>query len=187
MFLLLSLKRTRMMEAFLFSTHSIRGSLPLWTFPGIDQPPVSLQLLLGVPILSSAFSLQVLRLFIWMFVPPVRSWQRRYGSVGSPRFLLIGEETLVFSISAYLWVIGSLPALVVWPEVILETGAGRVEGNPVRSHSFRSISPSAAFHRNWSVSSVLEAATWGTNFIFASFLLHVITMNLMVFVLLFCS
>ena len=85
---------------------------------------------------------------MWMFVPPVCSWPRRYGSVGSPRLLRIGEEALVFSISARLVVIGSLPALVVWPEVIHETGTSKVEGNPVRAHSFRSISPSAAFHWN---------------------------------------
>ena len=69
----------------------------------------------------------------------------------SPCLLRIGEKTLVFSISARLAVIGSLPALMVWPKVIHKTGAGRVEGNPVRAHSFTSISPSAAFHQNWSI------------------------------------
>ena len=76
----------------------------------------------------------------------------------SPRLLRVGEATLVFSISLFLR-FSSLLALVVWPEVIHEAGAGRVEGNPVWAHSFRSLSPSAAFHRMWSVSSVLEAAT----------------------------
>ena len=64
---------------------------------------------------------------------------------------------------------------MVWPEVIREAGAGRVEGNPVRAHSFRSLSPSAAFHRTWSVSSVLEAATWGTTSVFALSHLRVFT------------
>ena len=88
-----------------------------------------------------------------------RSWQRGYGSISSPRLLRVGEATLVFSISLFLR-FSSLPALVVWPEVIHEAGAGRVEGNPVWAHSFRSLSPSAVFHLTWSISSVLEAATW---------------------------
>ena len=72
----------------------------------------------------------------------------------SPRLLQIREETLVFLISAHLAVIGSLQALVVWPEVIHE--ASGVEGNPVRAHSFKSISPSVAFHWTRSISSGLE-------------------------------
>ena len=64
---------------------------------------------------------------------------------------------------------------MVWPEVIHEAGAGIVEGKPVRVHSFRSLSPSAAFPQTWSVSSVLEEATWGTTLVFALFLLHVFT------------
>ena len=100
------------------------------------------------------------------------SWQLGYGSVSSPLSLLVAdrEGTLVFSISAHLAIISSLPAFVVWHEVIHEAGAGRVEGNPVRAHSFRSVSPSAAFHRAWSISSVLEAVTWGTTFFFSSFI-----------------
>ena len=64
---------------------------------------------------------------------------------------------------------------MVWPEVIHKAGAGRVEGNPVWAHSFRSVSPSATFHWTWSVSSVLEAATRGTTSVFALFLLCVFT------------
>ena len=131
--------------------------------------------------MSSAFSLQVLRLRLSIhgcsFLHSVPgSGDMDLLALLSPCLLQIGEETLVFSISARLAVIGSLTVIVVWPEVIHDTGAGSVEGNPVRAHSFRSISPSVAFHRNWSVSSVLEAATWGTNSIFASFILHVFTL-----------
>ena len=54
-------------------------------------------------------------------------------------------------------------------EVIHESGASRVDGGPVRAHSVRSVSTSAAFHRNWSVSRVLGAATWKTNPVFAAF------------------
>ena len=64
---------------------------------------------------------------------------------------------------------------MVWLEVIHEAGAGRVEGNPVWAHSSKSVYPSAAFHRTWSVSSVLEAATWGTTSVFALFHLRVFT------------
>ena len=107
-----------------------------------------------------SFSLQVLRLPIRMFVPPVvpGSGDMDPLALHSPRLFWVGEGTLVFSISARLAVIGSLPALVVCPEIIHETGAIGVAGNPVMAHSFRRVSSSAAFHRTWSVSSVLEAA-----------------------------
>ena len=52
------------------------------------------------------------------------------------------------------------------------SGAGAVrgdEGPPLRAHSIRGVSPSAAFLQNWSVSKVLEAATWKSNSVFASF------------------
>ena len=80
----------------------------------------------------------------------------------------------MFSISLVLR-FSSLPAFVVCPEVIHEAGVGRVEGNPVWAHSFRSVSPSAVFHLTWSISSVLEAATWETTSVFALFLLSVFT------------
>ena len=105
----------------------------------------------------------------------------------SPRLLRIREEILVFSISTCLAVISSLLALVVWAKVIHEAGPSRAKGNAVRAHSFRSIYPSAAFHWNWSISSVLETATWGTNSVFASFHLHVFTTSLMIFIPWVCS
>ena len=56
-------------------------------------------------------------------------------------------------------------------EVILEAEAGRPEVGPVRAHSIRGVSTSAAFHRNWSVASMLESATWRSNSVFVSFYL----------------
>ena len=44
-------------------------------------------------------------------------------------------------------------------EVIHAAGAFRPEVGSVRAHEIRSVSTSVAFHRNWSVSSVLESAT----------------------------
>ena len=44
-------------------------------------------------------------------------------------------------------------------EVIHEAEEGRPDVGPVRGHSIRGVSTSAAFHRNWSVASVLESAT----------------------------
>ena len=57
-------------------------------------------------------------------------------------------------------------------EVIHDAGAGRLEVGSVRTHSIRGVSTSAAFHQNWSVSCVLESATWRTNLVFASFYLR---------------
>ena len=57
-------------------------------------------------------------------------------------------------------------------EVLYDAGASRVEGVPVRAHSIRRVSTSTAFHRNWSVSSVLEAAIWRSNSVFAAFYLR---------------
>ena len=56
-------------------------------------------------------------------------------------------------------------------EVIHEAEAGRPEVGPVRAHSIRGVSTSAAFHRNWSVARVLESATWRSNSVFVSFYL----------------
>ena len=56
-------------------------------------------------------------------------------------------------------------------EVIHEAWASREVGVPVRAHSIRGISASTAFHKNWSISRVLAAATWRSNSVFASFYL----------------
>ena len=52
------------------------------------------------------------------------------------------------------------------------SGAGAIRGNegpPLRAHSILGVSTSAAFLQNWSISKVLEAATWKSNSVFASF------------------
>ena len=55
-------------------------------------------------------------------------------------------------------------------EVISGAGAVREAGNPpLRAHSIRGVSSSAAFFQNWPVAKVLEAATWRSNSMFLSF------------------
>ena len=57
-------------------------------------------------------------------------------------------------------------------EVIHAAGASRPEVGSVQAHEVRSVSTSVAFHRNWSVSSVLESATWASSSVFSSFYLR---------------
>ena len=57
-------------------------------------------------------------------------------------------------------------------EVIHAAGAARPEVGSLRAHEVRSESTSVAFHRNWSVSSVLESATWTSSSVFSSFYLR---------------
>ena len=57
-------------------------------------------------------------------------------------------------------------------EVIHAAGAARPEVGSVRAHEIRSVSTPVAFHRNWSVSSVLESATWSSSSLFSSFYLR---------------
>ena len=54
-------------------------------------------------------------------------------------------------------------------EVIQGAGAARPEVGSVRAHSVRGVSALAAFHKNWSIGSVLESATWRSSSVFASF------------------
>ena len=55
-------------------------------------------------------------------------------------------------------------------EVISEAGAVRQDvAAPLRAHSVRGVATSISFLRNWSISKVLEAATWRSNSVFASF------------------
>ena len=56
-------------------------------------------------------------------------------------------------------------------EVIHAAGASRPEVGSVRAHEIRSVSTSIAFHWNWSVSAVLESATWSSSSVFSSFYL----------------
>ena len=56
-------------------------------------------------------------------------------------------------------------------EVIAESGASKEPGVVPRAHSIRGFATSAAFHRNWLVSSVLDVACWRSSSVFASFYL----------------
>ena len=57
-------------------------------------------------------------------------------------------------------------------EVISEAGAVRQDvAAPLRGHSVRGVSTSVSFLRNWPISKVLEAATWRSNSVFATFLM----------------
>ena len=56
-------------------------------------------------------------------------------------------------------------------EVIHAAGASRPEVGSVRAHEIGGVSTSVAFHRNWSVSAVLESATWSSSSVFSSFYL----------------
>ena len=55
------------------------------------------------------------------------------------------------------------------PEVIVQSGASSEEVAAPRAHSIRGIATSSAFFKNWSLSSVLEAASWKSNSVFTSF------------------
>ena len=55
--------------------------------------------------------------------------------------------------------------------MIIDSGAAGKGVSP-RAHSVRGVTTSVLFMRNWSVSRVLEAATWKSNPVFASFYLH---------------
>ena len=50
--------------------------------------------------------------------------------------------------------------------------ASHPEVGTVRAHDIRGGSTSVAFHRNWSVSAVLDAATWSSSSVFTSFYLR---------------
>ena len=55
------------------------------------------------------------------------------------------------------------------------SGAGAVRGDvvtPLRAHSICSGATSTVFMQNWSISKVLEAVSWRSNSVFASFYLR---------------
>ena len=54
-------------------------------------------------------------------------------------------------------------------EVIVQSGASSEEVLAPRAHSIRGIATSSAFFKNWSLSSVLEVASWKSNSVFTSF------------------
>ena len=57
-------------------------------------------------------------------------------------------------------------------EVIAAARAARPQVGSLRAHEVRSVSTSVAFHRHWSVTSVLESATWASSSVFSSFYLR---------------
>ena len=57
-------------------------------------------------------------------------------------------------------------------DVTSSAGASRPEVGRLRAHDVRSVSTSVAFHRNWSVSAVLDSATWSSSTAFSSFYLR---------------
>ena len=57
-------------------------------------------------------------------------------------------------------------------EIIVQSGASSGSGRVPRAHSIRGIATSSAFFRNWSLRSVLEAASWRSNTVFTSFYLR---------------
>ena len=57
-------------------------------------------------------------------------------------------------------------------DVISSAGASRPEVGRLRAHDVRSVSTSIAFHSNWSVSAVLDSATWSSSSVFSSFYLR---------------
>ena len=62
-------------------------------------------------------------------------------------------------------------------EVIVQSGASSQSGQVPRAHSIRGIATSSAFFRNWSLRSVLEAASWRPNTVFTSFYLRDLSFN----------
>ena len=51
----------------------------------------------------------------------------------------------------------------------MAAGTSSEGSSPPRVHSVHGIAMSAAFLKNWSISKVLEAATWMSNPVFAAF------------------
>ena len=62
-------------------------------------------------------------------------------------------------------------------EVIVQSGASSQSGQVPRAHTIRGIATSSAFFRNWSLRSVLEAASWRSNTVFTSFYLRDLSFN----------
>ena len=103
-----------------------------------------------------------------MLLCPVRCLReyvrRTSGGVNRPRRLFVSPRnpSRVMSKNAISYFLR---------EVITESGASKEPGVVPRAHSIRGVATSAAFHRNWSVSSLLDAACWRLNSVFTSFYL----------------
>ena len=62
-------------------------------------------------------------------------------------------------------------------EVIVQSGASSQCDQVPQVHSIRGIATSSAFFRNWSLRSVLEAASWRSNMVFTFFYLQDLSFN----------
>ena len=62
-------------------------------------------------------------------------------------------------------------------EVIVQSGACSQSAQVPQAHSIRGIATSSAFFRNWSLRSILEAASWRSNTVFTSFYLRDLSFN----------
>ena len=62
--------------------------------------------------------------------------------------------------------------VVLFEGVISAAGAARPQVGSLQAPEVRRVSTSVAFHRNWSVTSVLESATWASSSVFSSFYLR---------------
>ena len=54
-------------------------------------------------------------------------------------------------------------------EIIAEAGASSVADVVPRAHSIHGVATSTAFHRNWSLTSVLNVTCWRSSSVFTSF------------------
>ena len=77
-----------------------------------------------------------------------------------------------------LFVLSKCPSIsYLLRELIVQSGASSQSGQVLRAHSIRGIATSSAFFRNWSLRSVLEAASWRSNTVFTSFYLQDLSFN----------
>ena len=95
----------------------------------------------------------------------------------------IGLLLLSISLVACLFCLSAPPGLskngisYLLRELIVQSGACSQSGQVPRAHSIRGIATSSAFFRNWSLRSVLEAASWRSNTVFTSFYLRDLSFN----------
>ena len=111
--------------------------------------------------LPSSFSIQSLQEFAGglsedLLLCPVHSLReslrRTYGFVNRPRKLFVFPRRPSCAMSK-----NGISFLL--REVIVHSGASSEDGAAPRAHNIRGIATSSAFFKNWSISSVLEAAS----------------------------
>ena len=98
---------------------------------------------------------------VCIYLEPVASIAPR------PRALFVSPSCLTRALSKN--------ALSFFLRRVIKDSGSVVDGSSPRAHSIRGVATSALFLRNWSVSKVLEAATWRSSPIFASFYLRAIS------------